>query len=373
MRVLGLMSGTSADGIDAALCEISGDEANLRAEIVSFECVALPDSLRERVLRAGENLADVREITLLHRDLGRVFGAAAREIQKRFGRAQLVASHGQTVCHLGDQNATLQLGDAATICEIAGCDVVSNFRARDLAAGGRGAPLVPYVDWCLLRVKTPESPRTRAVLNLGGIANATILPPDCALENVFASDIGPANMVIDALAAHFFGAKFDRNGDFAAHGTPDEKLLEHLLARPFFARQAPKTAGREEFGAEFLAPFLALQNPSDALATATQFSARAVADFLRKSPEIAARNGEFDLVLGGGGAHNATLVRALENLLPRARLRFHEEFGISSDAKEALAFAVLGYQSWHGVPTNLPSVTGAKRRVVLGEWTKFGA
>lgn len=359
------MSGTSADGIDAALCEIEGDAAKIRAQILAFECFSWSDETRAKILHAAENRATTHEINRLHREIGVAFGRAAASVREKYGDFSLVASHGQTVSHLPESGATLQIGDAATICELARCDVICDFRARDVAVGGSGAPLVPFADWHLLRSEN----QTRAVLNLGGIANATILPHGCALDEVFASDIGPANMVIDALATHFFGARYDANGDFAARGNPDESLLEELLSHPFFAREIPKTTGREEFGAAFCAPLLAMKNPFDALATATQLSARSIARFFEG---IAATRGDFELILGGGGARNKTLKAAIAANLPRANVRVHEEFSLDSDAKEALCFAMLGFASAHRIPANLPRVTGATRSVVLGNWTRFG-
>ena len=351
------------DGIDAALCEISGSGPTLQAEIIGFECLPYEETLRVRIAKAAQNMADVREVARLNIEIGRAFGEAANQVFSRYGRAKLIGSHGQTICHLPDESVTLQIGDAAAICEIAGCDVISNFRARDQACGGQGAPLVPYADWCLLRSESV----TRVVLNIGGISNATILPVNPSLEDVRASDIGPGNMVIDALARHFFDLSCDPNGELAAQGTVDEKLLEELLQHPFFLRQPPKTTGREEFGHEFAEKLFAYSNPHDALATATRLTSVAIARFL----EVGVEANDFELIVGGGGVQNQTLMAMLQSDIPKAKVLRHEDFGIDSNAKEALAFAILAHETAQDVPTNVIGATGARKTAILGQFTRY--
>jgi anhydro-N-acetylmuramic acid kinase len=363
MRVLGLMSGTSMDGIDAALCEISGSGPTLQAEVIGFECLPYKTDVRERISNAARNMADVREIARLNIEIGRAFGTTANYVFSKFGHADLIGSHGQTVCHLPDEGVTLQIGDAATIAEMTGCDVISNFRARDQACGGQGAPLVPYADWCLLRSRE----RARCILNIGGISNATILPANASLEDVKASDIGPGNMVIDAVTKHYFGNDCDLNGDLAARGKADATLLEKLLNHPFFKRHLPKTTGREEFGHEFAKALFSCPNPFDALATATQLTSSCIAHFINAN----IRENDLELIVGGGGVHNRTLMKMLQHDLPNAHVLRHEVFGIDSNAKEALAFAILAYETNQGIPTNVTGATGANKRVVLGQVTRY--
>ena len=355
MKVLGLMSGTSADGIDAALCEIHCDSAELRIELLAFECAPYAPELRERVLNACANRADAREIARLNVAIGRAFAAQAAAMFERHGRAELIGSHGQTVCHLPLESVTLQIGEAAILAERTGVPVVSDFRQTDIAAGGEGAPLVPYADWVTLRHPT----RDRVILNLGGIANLTILPAACDLSDVRAWDCGPGNMIIDALAGQFFGAPFDENGALAAQGTAHE--IE--LSDDYFARTPPKSCGREEFGAPFAARFAALK-PHDALATATLLTARSVADSLRRFANLSEG---YELIVSGGGARNATLMAMLRAQLPGASVRTSAELGINGDAREAMAFALLAAQTWHRVPTSVPHATGASEARVLGK------
>ena len=351
VKILGLMSGTSADGIDAALCQISGDNV----ELLAFECAPYAPELRQRVLRAGANQSDVREIARLNVAVAEAFAAHANSVFERHGRAELIGSHGQTVCHLPAEGVTLQLGDGCLIAERTGVPVVSDFRQRDLASGGQGAPLVPFADWVTLRHPTTN----RAILNLGGIANLTILPANCELEDVRAWDCGPGNIVIDALAQRFFGLPFDANGALAARGAARDFDLDDA----FFARVPPKSCGREEFGAAFTARFENME-AHDALATATLLSARAVADSLRRFSGLGA---EFELIASGGGAHNQTLMAHLRAQLPQATVLFSDELGINGDAREAMAFALMAAQTWRGLPSNVPGATGARESLVLGK------
>lgn len=359
------MSGTSADGIDAALCEIEGSGATLRARVLDFRCFAWENQLRERILRACANEADVRELARLNVAVGEAFADAALALIEEHGAVDLIGSHGQTVCHLPDSAATLQIGESAIIAARTATVVVADFRARDMAEGGQGAPLVPYVDWVLLR----DERMTRAVQNIGGIANATILPAACALEEVRAWDTGPGNLLMDECARQLFGLPFDASGALAARGRPDQSWLQTEMRHPFFERTPPKTAGREEFGREFAALFLARgarrgRAPHDVLATVTALTARSIADSLRRFGNL---NGGFELIVGGGGARNETLGQMLRAELPQAQVKTHEAVGFDSDAKEALAFAILAHESRQGVATSVPGATGARRSVVLGK------
>ena len=355
MKVLGLMSGTSADGIDAALCEISGSGESSHVALLAFECAPYAPTLRERVTDACAGRADTREIARLNVEIGRAFGVHAQQMFKKYGRAELIGSHGQTVCHLPAEGVTLQIGEAAIIAEMTGATVVSDFRQADVAAGGQGAPLVPFADWMTLRHPT----RDRAILNIGGIANVTILPANCDLERVRAWDCGPGNMIMDELAQQFFGAAFDENGELAAQG----KVHDFDLNDDYFARVPPKSCGREEFGADFAARFTQFK-PHDALATATALTARSVADSMGKFGGFA---GPYEMIVSGGGARNHTLMAMLREQLPDALVLTSPEIGIDGDAREAMAFALLAAQTIVRVPTSVVGATGARQSRVLGK------
>ncbi len=362
MKIIGLMSGTSCDGIDAALCEISGSGENLRASLLDFICVPFADELRERILRACDNKCDAQEIARLNVVLGEEFARAANHLIAAHGAVDLIGSHGQTVCHLPAEKVTLQIGEASIIAARTGTDVVADFRPRDLAEGGQGAPLVPYVDWVLLR----HSTKNRVALNIGGIANASILPANCQLKDVRAWDTGPGNMVIDACAQTLFGVPFDQNGALAAKGNPASWFYGDMARlSSFFVESPPKSAGREQFGARFAAGFHTLNRaPHDILAEVTWISAHSIANSLR---DFSGFGEDFELIISGGGAFNATLLQMLRDELPGATIFRSDEIGIRADAKEAIAFAILASETMNGVATNVPGATGAKKSAILGK------
>ena len=359
MKVLGLISGTCADGIDAALCEIGESGADTPVKLLAFECAPYSLELRERVLNACANRASAREIARLSVAIGEAFAAHALAMLSKYGRAELIGSHGQTVCHLPAEGVTLQIGDGCLIAERTGVAVVSDFRMRDMAAGGEGAPLVPYADWLTLLHPT----RDRVILNIGGISNATILPAGGDLHAVRAWDTGPGNMIIDALAQRFFGVPFDENGALAARGTPGNIALDNS----YFARVPPKSCGREEFGADFAARFAAgfsVLDAHDAIASATALTARSIADSLRRFAGLGAH---YELIVSGGGARNVTLMAMLRAQLPQALVLTSAEIGIDGDAREAMAFALLAAQTVRKAPTSVPGATGARGARVLGK------
>ncbi len=362
MKVLGLMSGTSMDGIDAALCEIEGSGATLQAQVLAFECVPYEDSLRERIAAASANRADVRELAKLNVAIGEAFAAAANLVFEKYERADLIGSHGQTVCHLAVQGATLQIGEPAIIAERTNVTTVANFRARDMACGGQGAPLVPYADWALLRHPT----RNRIIQNIGGIGNCTLLPAGAELSDVRAWDTGPGNMVIDACARQLFGVSRDDGGALAARGDASSQWQGRLgELHPFFALQPPKTSGHEEFGAQFAARFLEPnREPHDVLAEVTWLTAHSIAQSVR---EASGFGSDFEMIVGGGGVHNRTLMQMLAQEIAPATLLTHEDVGFASDSKEALAFAILASETMKGVATNVPGATGANRAAILGQ------
>ncbi|MCK6580079.1 MAG: anhydro-N-acetylmuramic acid kinase [Anaerolineae bacterium] len=372
LRVIGLISGTSADGIDAALCEIDGAPPRLTARIVRAETLPYPPVLRDRVLIAMQpGKAGADALCKLNFEVGTAFAAAAQTIAA--GEAvDLVGSHGQTVWHQvepdGRVSATLQIGEGSVIAEALGVTVISNLRARDVAAGGQGAPLVSYLDWLLLR----HDHLWRAVQNIGGIGNVTFLPPlsDSAARLV-AFDTGPGNALIDSAMALLSGGAqhFDRDGALGALGTPDDAWLAALLAHPYYAMQPPKTTGRELFGTGYAAGLIEAGrarglNDADLIASITALTARSIAAAYRDFAP--APIGE--IVIGGGGRHNPTLIGMIRAAVG-APVRFSDDLGIDSDSKEALLFALLAYESWHDRIGTLPEQTGARHGSVLGQIT----
>ena len=358
MRVAGVMSGTSLDGIDVAIVEIGGK----RVEMLGFQSTPYPGELRRRLMAVSNAVTHTAEISRLNFQLGELYARAVRRAVGRFGPVKLIGCHGQTIYHEGRSN-TLQIGEPAVLAERTGVPVVSNFRARDIAAGGQGAPLVPFVDYLLFR----HAKRWRIALNIGGIANITSIPPGAAPRQVIAFDTGPGNMVIDALAREYTRGKlnYDRDGKIAASGKIDPGLLDELLRDPYYRRKPPKSTGREQFGVEFVDRLKESKRPlKDLLATATAFTAATVALGVKQT------QAKTPLILvSGGGVHNSRLMAQLAAFLPDAVVSTSAELGIDPDAKEAVAFAVLAYQTWRQKPANLPAATGAGTAVLLGNIT----
>jgi anhydro-N-acetylmuramic acid kinase len=368
-RIVGLISGTSADGVDAALVEVEGAGESVRVRLLEFASRPYPAPLRARVVAAGEATAPA--LLDLHYELGEVFAESARaliEPARRRGLAvHLIGSHGQTARHhpraagAHGQAATLQIAEPAVIAERTGLPVVADFRPADVAAGGEGAPLVPLVDWLLFRLATG----TRACLNIGGIANATVLPGEAA--GVRAFDLGPGNMPLD-LVVHAWtsGAEtFDRDGARAAGGRVDQDLLKRLLGHPYLALAPPKSTGREAFGADFVAPLLRVYagREADLLRTLTRFVAEGIGDGLRRW----AGRPVDEVLVSGGGARNRLLMADLGQVLAPAPVRSLEAVGLDADAKEAVAFAVLANETLFGRAGNVPAATGARGPRVLGK------
>jgi len=371
VRVAGVMSGTSLDGIDVAIINV-GRVSGLPIRIVGFQSTPYPDSLREAILAvsggAGPSACPDRseglshEISRLNFALGELYARAVLRAVRRYGPIHLIGCHGQTIYHQARKH-TLQIGEAAIIAERTGVPVVSNFRARDIAAGGQGAPLVPYFDYLLFR----HPQRARIALNIGGIANITLIPARARPEDVIAFDTGPGNMVIDALAREYSHGRlsFDRGGKIAQSASPNRALLDELLADPYYRRRPPKSAGREQYGAEFIARLKGSRLPIPVLiATATVLTAATVAMGIGAS-----HAGAGDLIVSGGGVHNRQILAYLAAFLPGITISSSTVHGIDADAKEAIAFAVLAYETWRGKPGNLPSATGARHGVVLGSVT----
>lgn len=348
MRVAGVMSGTSLDGIDVAIVETNGK----RVSTIGFLTTPYSEAVRRAILGVSNTTTTTREISRLNFRLGELYARALQRACRRYGPVDLIGCHGQTIYHDGGAN-TMQIGEAAVIAERTGVPVVSDFRTRDIAAGGQGAPLVPFAD----RLLFGHSRRTRIALNIGGIANMTVIPAGIAF------DTGPGNMAIDALTReHTRGRRnFDRGGRIAAKGNLNRTLLDGLLADPYYRRKPPKSAGREQYGMEFVARLKQTGLPlADLIATATVLTAATIA--MSAAPFAPA-----ELIVSGGGAHNPQILSHLAAFLPGVALATSADYGIDVDAKEAIAFAILAYHTWRHKPSNLPSATGARHPVILGK------
>ena len=398
MIVTGVMSGTSADGINVAIVRIgekTSETAGARfhkritqngqanplhkIKLLGHAEFSYPAKVRAAVLAAmnatGASVADLSRLNSL---LGELYADAVLATARRFRtKVDLVGCHGQTLYHQGDPQAflgrkittTWQTGEAAIIASRVGVPVVSDFRPADMALGGKGAPLVPYLDYLWFR----DAKIGRVVQNIGGIANLTVIPPGATANDLVAFDTGPGNMVIDAVTEKLFGQPFDRDGKIGASGDVMGSVVTKILRRPFFRAQPPKTAGREEFGREFVREFLRAcghARKPDVVATATALTARSIAHAVEQFViRGAKKKGFHELIVSGGGARNATLIAMLTECLEPMGIvvRFSDEFGLPSEAKEATAFAVMAYETWNRRPSNVPSATGATRAAVLGK------
>jgi anhydro-N-acetylmuramic acid kinase len=353
------MSGTSLDGVDVAAIDIHKS----KIETVAHNSIPYPKEIRKAILAVSNTTTTTGAISRLNFQLGEIYADALRHVGVPLKTIKLIGCHGQTIYHEGTKPVnTMQIGEAAVIAERTGISVVSDFRVRDIAAGGQGAPLVPFVDYLLFG----HAKRARIALNIGGIANFTLIPANGKPGEVIAFDTGPGNMIIDALVAEMTGGKqlFDRGGAIASKGHVDRVLLDKLLADRYYKKKPPKSAGREQYGAEFVARLRAtgLFLP-DLIATATAFTAATIAMGVRLAGE------PEEMIVSGGGVHNRQLMGSLAALLPEVRFATTNDFGIDVDAKEAIAFAVLAHRTHTGQSGNLPSATGANRPVVLGKIT----
>jgi anhydro-N-acetylmuramic acid kinase len=401
MTVAGIMSGTSADGIDVAVVRIvdqshpsrknkdagprgfpGGHPAQPKLTLLAHEGFRFPAGLRRAVLAAmnAESISTA-ELARLNWRLGLAYAEAVEATAKRHKiKLDLIGCHGQTLFHQAKTAAyagrkfacTWQAGETAAIAAAVGVPVVSNFRPADMAAGGQGAPLVPLLDYVLFA----DAKRGRVLQNIGGIANLTAIPAGAKANRVVAFDTGPGNMVIDALTQQLFGKPFDRNGALAAEGSVLEPVLAAELRNPYYRLKPPRTAGREQFGRAYAADFLVecrrqSKRPEDALATATALTAETIAASFRRFVFAKMRGSAVDYIVSGGGARNATLMAMLAQRLEPlgCELAASEEFGLPAEAKEAAAFALLAWQTWHRLPGNVPTATGAKKAVILGQVT----
>jgi anhydro-N-acetylmuramic acid kinase len=381
MFVLGMMSGTSADGIDVALARISGAPPNLSAKLVGHTSVQFPPALRKEILRVAEqHPITAGALSQLNFRLGELFAEAALGACRQFRvspkRISLIGSHGQTIFHQGrpvnflgrPAASTLQIGEPAVIAARTGITTVGDFRPADIALGGQGAPLVPYVDYLLYR----HAKLGRVALNLGGIANITVLPRAAKPQQVFAFDTGPANMLIDALVSHFTRGRqrFDKNAHLASQGRSMPALLNELLRDPYLKLTPPKSTGREYYGHAYLRKVLALgrklrAKPNDLIRAATIFTALSVVDALNRF--VLPKTKIHQLIVSGGGAHNPLILAQLSAAIPGIEVLPSGRPGIPEEAKEAFAFALLAYETFHQRPANLPSATGARGSAILGK------
>ncbi|MGB9239800.1 MAG: anhydro-N-acetylmuramic acid kinase [Terriglobales bacterium] len=406
MIVAGVMSGTSADGINVALVRFESARAGRAKgplphekkshsdfELLAHEEYPFPASVRRAILAAmNAELARVADLARLNFLLGELYAEAVAKTARKYRvKLDLVGCHGQTLYHQGIAErflgrklaVTWQTGEGAVIAARLSVPVVSDFRPADIAAGGKGAPLVPFLDYLVYRARRVGHSGHNAVAqnrlaqNIGGIANLTAIPADASLGRVLAFDTGPGNMVIDAVMEELFEKRFDRDGKIAGLGRVLDGVIVELLRAHFFRQKPPRTAGREEFGREYVSHFLQLchgASKPDVVATATALTARSIADAVRRfvlprfgSPR--SRGRETQMIVSGGGAKNPTLIEMLRRELePMAvSLHFSDDFGLPAEAKEAVAFAVLAYETWHRRPGNVPSATGAKRAAILGK------
>ncbi len=379
MKVIGLISGTSTDGVDAALVEITGRGLDSRLRLIRFATYPYPRELRAQLVRLTHD-GRVEDLSRLNVYVGELFARAAIRIAKEAGlplsQIDLIGSHGQTICHqpvpfkMGGLKirSTLQIGEPSIIAERTGITTVADFRPRDMAAGGEGAPLTPYLHYILFH--NPNRPRL--VVNIGGISNVTYLPCDAGLENILAFDVGPGNMLMDGIVQHRTNGRraMDRGGAMARRGRIHERLLSELLRHPFLHHSPPKTTGRELFGQAIIervvrrAKVLRL-NQWDLMATVTAFTARSISRAYEKF--IFQKGGVEEVIVGGGGTRNPTLMQFLQEAFGPIPVYTFEKFDLDSRALEAMAFALFAYGTIQREPNNVPSATGAKRAVMMGK------
>jgi anhydro-N-acetylmuramic acid kinase len=387
--VAGVMSGTSADGVDVAVCQISPastKDGTPRVKLLGHVGVAYPKDVRAAVLSAMDaDAISVAELSRLNWRLGEIYADAVVKAQEQVKvKVGLVGCHGQTVYHQGaaekylgkDVRTTWQIGEASAIAERLRVPVVSDFRPADVAAGGQGAPLVPMLDYCMFR----STKVSRVLLNLGGIANLTAIPSGAGIDGVMAFDTGPGNMAIDACMRRLYEREFDKGGVVARTGTVLKDVVEKILQEGYFSALPPKSCGREQFGEAFVSRFIAMcrkaggreDRDEDVVATATALTAASIVDAHRRfvSGHVG-RAAPVEFVVAGGGTKNDVLMKMLEDGLEplKVKVRMMEELGIPAQAKEAVAFALMAWLSWNGLPGNVPTATGARRAVVLGKVT----
>lgn len=376
MLAVGLMSGTSLDGVDVVLCDITGKDEDTQVQQLNFKTYEIPEYLRDKIRKCcSRELVPVELICSLNFELGQLFAETVKKLCEESSvnleDIAFIASHGQTIFHIPKAfsdyiPSTLQIGEAAIIANECRTTVISNFRVMDMAVGGEGAPLVPYSEYLLYADKN----QAVALQNIGGIGNVTFLPKKGDFIKVIAFDTGPGNMMIDAAVQKLYGKKFDKNGEYASKGKLIPQLAEELKKHPYFALDIPKTTGREMFGEHYTYALLDNYkdyNKDDIIFTLTWFTAYSIAYHYKKY--FIHHHNLDKCIIAGGGAYNDCLINLIKRELPEIEILIQEELGYSSEAKEAIAFVILGNQTYHMRPSNVPSATGARKSVILGQIT----
>jgi anhydro-N-acetylmuramic acid kinase len=367
-KIIALMSGTSCDSIDAGLCEVYPDMSVKLIQGINF---SYPEHIKSKIFSAFRGDISIKELCQLNFAVGKCFADAANVLISEFGKPDFISSHGQTIYHYPfdekldniSLKSTLQIGESSVIAKETGCMVISNFREMDIAYNGQGAPLVCFADDRWFR----KSDENFAIQNIGGISNVTVVSKDC---ETFGFDNGCGNIMIDYCVQKFFGQKYDKDGEIASQGNICESWLDCLLQDEYYFLEPPKTTGREYFSTKYVENILktAPPEPKDIISTLTALTAKSIAQSYERFiyPQVSIDT----VVIGGGGAYNKTLMKNLRSYLPkRINLKTHEDFEISNNFKEVMAFALLGYCNYYGIPNNLPSCTGAEKRIVLGKVT----
>ncbi len=367
-KIIGLMSGTSCDSIDAGLCEVYPD---LSCKLITGINYKYPEHIRAKIFNLFNGQADIQDVCQMNFAIGHCFADACKLIISEHEKPDMIASHGQTIYHFPyddkldgiNLRSTLQIGESSVIAEETGCMVISNFREADIAAGGDGAPLVCFADEKWFK----PLKKNVCVQNIGGISNVTVVSKE---NDTFGFDTGAGNIIIDYCANKFFGMPCDKDGAIANEGSISESWLECLLQEEYYFKKPPKTTGREYFSPKYIENALKFgpKDPKDILATVTALTAKSIAQSYERF--IYPHMNIEEVIIGGGGAYNPTLMKYLRHYLPKhVNLKTHDDYGISNNFKEVMAFALLGYCNYYGIPANLPSCTGAKKRVVLGKVT----
>lgn len=376
MLAVGLMSGTSLDGVDVVLCDITGKDEDTHVQQLNFKTYEIPEYLRDKIRKCcSRELVPVELICSLNFELGQLFAESVKKLCEEssvnLDDLAFIASHGQTIFHIPKAfsdyiPSTLQIGEAAIIANECRTTVISNFRVMDMAVGGEGAPLVPYSEYLLYA----DENQAVALQNIGGIGNVTFLPKKGDFTKVIAFDTGPGNMMIDAAVQKLSGEKFDKNGEYACKGKLIPLLAEELKNHPYFALDIPKTTGRELFGEHYTYALLEKYqdyNKNDIIFTLTWFTAYSIAYHYKKY--FIHQYNLNKCIIAGGGAYNKCLINLIKKELPEIKILIQEDLGYSSEAKEAIAFVILGNQTYHMRPSNVPSATGARKSVILGQIT----
>ncbi|WP_214744969.1 anhydro-N-acetylmuramic acid kinase AnmK [Exiguobacterium sp. s189] len=377
MYVVGLMSGTSLDGIDAALIKVSGTGLQTKTEVIEFLTYPFPKEIESEIIQSiSDKNSNVQLICSLNFKLGKLFADAVKEVCKKanfpLDKLDLIGSHGQTIYHQPKHEhsfvpSTLQIGEAALIAYETDTTVISNFRAMDMAAGGQGAPLVPFTEYILYRSET----KGRLLQNIGGIGNVTVIPKGASLSDMEAFDTGPGNMIIDGVCRQLFGVNYDKDGEIAGKGTVNEALLYYCMAHPYIMSSPPKSTGRELFGKQFVVKLLkkfGTLPKEDIVTTVTMFTAKSIVENYKAF--VFPKTKIDEVIIGGGGSYNYTLLKMIQLLIGSSiQVKTQEDLGFSSEAKEAVAFALLANETFYRNANNVPTATGAHNPVILGNLT----